>query len=778
MLAVIALGLAAGTAAAPWLPAWPASVACVPAACWLASRVPALVGRPLLGRLIIGLALLLPAAWWADHLAPRPGHDDVATLAPRRFVRVEGELVGVPGSGTAGWRGDLRVARAAGRPASGLLAVRFPPGAGRPAPGHRYAFAGRLARPAGARNPGGFDAAAYQARRGVFATLRAEASRDVGPAAGPVAAGRRALDALRLRLLTGLAPGLSPAHAALAGSLAIGAGAAPVDAAVADRFRDAGLSHLLAASGAQVALLGGLAIAFLRCVGASPGRAAAGAAPVLALYLALTGAPPGMMRATVMGAIGLVALATGRSSVPFSALWAAITLMVILDPTCVHDLGFQFSVLATYALLRLAAWQPGLALPGPGWAWAAALSPVACQVWVAPWQIAQFNVFPLAALPANWLAAPLTMAITPWALGVACLGQLAPPAAAAANWLTARGLDGLVAIAAGATSVPGQLLAVPAPGTCAVALAYAALACGLRRPRLALLCAAAALIAAHPPGRPAQLTLTVLDVGQGDAIALRTPGGTWVLVDGGPAGPWGDVGAAVVLPFLRRGGCRRLDLMVATHPHADHVGGLTAIARALPVQAAWEAGQAGDRGPATPLLAAWLAAGTPWRTAADQPTWTRDGVTVEALHRPGRAASVNDGSLVLRVAYGRFVALLAGDLEAPGEAALLSAAPARLRADVLKVGHHGSRGATSTAWLAAIRPQVAVISAGVANTHGHPHAAALTRLRAAGAEVFRTDQGGALTITTDGAEFEVASLSGGHSRHRVPDPRPSSEGGT
>ena len=761
MLGAIARGLVAGAALAPWLPAWPAMLLAPPLAAALARRL-----SPLASRLLVTLALVLPAAWWTAVRAPRPAPDDVATLAPRRVLRAEGELVGVPGGGATGWRADLRVHAAGGRPQGGLVAVRFPAGAPRPDPGRLYALSGRLARPSAARNPGGFDAAADAARRGVFATFRAEAAQGLGPAPGLAAAGRRAVDGVRRRLLGSLGTGLAPGHAALAGSLAIGAGAAPVAQATADRFRDAGLAHLLAASGAQVALLGGLALGLLRLLGASPGLAAAGAAPVLLLYLALTGAPPGMVRATIMGAIGLVAVASGRTAVPFSALWAAVAGMVLQDPTCVHDLGFQFSVLATYALLRLAAWQRETPLPGPGWAWAAALSPWACQIWVSPWQVAQFHVLPLAALPANWLAAPLAMALTPWGLAVAAVGLVAPRFAALANRLTALGLEGLGAIAATAAGIPGQLLVVPAPGPVALGLAYGALACGTTRPRLALTCAAAALVALHPPGPKPPLTVTFLDVGQGDAIAIRTPGGAWILVDGGLAGPWGDVGTAVVLPFLRRGGCREIALMVATHPHADHVGGLAAIARALPVREAWEAGpapgqatsRAADGGPVAPLLAAWLTAGTPWRTPPEPLVWSQDGVRLEALKRPGRAASVNDASLVLRLTYGRFVALLAGDLEQAGEAALLGAARERLRADVLKVGHHGSHGATSRRWLQAVRPAVAVISAGAANVHGHPHPLTLARLAAARARLRRTDQAGAITLRTDGARYAVTAM--------------------
>lgn len=707
------------------------------------------------------IALLLPLmAVYTTWRAPNPLVDDIARLAPRRYLTVTGDVLGPPAGGPGAYKAELSISD----PAPGRLAVNFPAAAPRPRPGDRWTLTGKLARPLPAQNPGGFDAAAYHARHDVFATLRAAEGRRQGPAPGLPAAARRALDGLRMRLVAGLGAGLTPGRAALAGSLALGTGAAPVPRAVADTFRDAGLAHLLAASGAQVALLGGLAYGGLRLAGLAPPWAAGASLPVLVLYLALTGAPPGMVRATVMGAIALMGLALGRKAIPFAALWATVAGMLVVEPGCARDLGFQFSVLATYALLRLASWQP--ALPGPAALWSGLLAPLAAWAWVAPWQVATFAVLPLAALPANWVVAPLILALTPWVLGVALVGCATPPLAALLNRVTDLALAGIEAIAASAAGVPGQLLQVPPPGWLVLLLAYGALASGFSRRGLGLATLAAAAWAAPipheafmpAPGRPGlgTLELTMLAVGQGDALVLRTPNNHWVLIDAGPAGAWGDAGEAIVLPYLRRAGCRRLDLVVATHPHADHIGGLPAIARALPINAAWEAGL--DEDHAQDLLATWLAAGVPWRTTAEPLATTIDGVSFTALRRPGAPASVNDASVVVRVAYGHASALLAGDLEAEGEAALL---PALAPADVLKVGHHGSRGASTTEWLAKLRPRLALISAGAGNVHGHPHAEALDRLREAGTQDVRTDQDGAAILRTEGEDWRYTTAVSG-----------------
>jgi competence protein ComEC len=258
----------------------------------------------------------------------------------------------------------------------------------------------------------------------------------------------------------------------------------------------------------------------------------------------------------------------------------------------------------------------------------------------------------------------------------------------------------------------------------------------------------------------------VLAVGQGDAIVIRTPGGETLVVDAGPAGGGSDAGARVVLPYLRRLGVRRLALAVASHPHMDHVGGLPALARALPIAEAWEAGASTEGTAARGLLASWLAAGIPWRTPASGPlVWRREGVELRGLQRRGRPASLNDASLVLALRHGATTMLLPGDLEEPGERALV-AGPEALAAQVLKVGHHGARGSSSAAWLAAVRPALAIVSVGAGSVHGHPHAEALARLTGTGAEVVRTDRHGAILLRSDGRHWRVTDARSGWARWR------------
>jgi hypothetical protein len=315
MLAALVLGLALGISLAPgvntvllsWFsktipvgaaPSWPtvsSEVLCVMA---LSAIATVLLGgtalaiwhrrsplAPLPLRLALTLMMVLPAMTWAIARAPSPGPLDVARLAPRRFIALKAVIVTPPARTEDGWRTRLAVTASSSFPIgkrTGLMDASLPNGP-RPGVGTLWAIAGHLDNPQGPRNPGESDRAARLARQSVFATFNAERARCLGSPRGWGAA--RALDALRMRLLTGLGSGLTPARSALLGSLVLGTGASPVDPTLADHFRSIGLSHLLAASGAQVGMLSAVGYAGALALGLTPAWAAALTLPGLILYL-------------------------------------------------------------------------------------------------------------------------------------------------------------------------------------------------------------------------------------------------------------------------------------------------------------------------------------------------------------------------------------------------------------------------------------------------------------------------------------------------------------
>ncbi|HZP84513.1 MAG TPA: ComEC/Rec2 family competence protein [Chthonomonadaceae bacterium] len=261
----------------------------------------------------------------------------------------------------------------------------------------------------------------------------------------------------------------------------------------------------------------------------------------------------------------------------------------------------------------------------------------------------------------------------------------------------------------------------------------------------------------HGPG---ELRVTFLDVGQGDAIVVESPSGKVLVVDTGGISHEGreDQGQRVVAPFLRYRGINRIDALVLTHPHADHIGGAATLLQRFPVGLLLDNGEETASPLMTQILQEAHARGVPYKAAHHgQELDCGDGVIARVL-APADAAlqgAANDASVVLRLEYGRTAFLLTGDAEAEEEAGMVrSGLP--LACDVLKVAHHGSRTSTTPAFLTAAHPRLAVISVGARNVYGHPSREVMERLRQNGVQVYRTDRNGAVTCLSDSVTVRVA----------------------
>jgi beta-lactamase superfamily II metal-dependent hydrolase len=265
----------------------------------------------------------------------------------------------------------------------------------------------------------------------------------------------------------------------------------------------------------------------------------------------------------------------------------------------------------------------------------------------------------------------------------------------------------------------------------------------------------------RPPGEIiGRLQIYALDVGQGDSLLIISPGGKHVLIDAGVPQAGDEVVAA-----LQKYGAQGLDLAVATHPHADHIGGMRRVLDQFPVQNFLDSGQ--DYASATyeRMIKALRDKGVRFIEAEKGQTFDLEaGVKLEVLNPQGRGQWItevrqggsveNANSVVLRLSYGDFAMLFTGDAEAETEAQMTDGGES-LRAQVLKVGHHGSRHATSREFLAAVRPQAAIISCGADNKYGHPSQPLLDRLRRDKVQVYRTDLQGEIAITSDGKGFQI-----------------------
>lgn len=543
-----------------------------------------------------------------------------------------------------------------------------------------------------------------------------------------------------------------------------------LDRELSDRFAKTGLVHLLAISGTHVALMGAVFVLLGRMARLSRARVAWLTIALVAAYLAVIGAPASATRSGIMLSLALLATVLQRPSARLPIVAAAALVILAVEPMAVLDIGFQLSfagVLGIILLRRAMLERVPAALtkhPAARWATESTVVSVAAFVTTAPIVAHHFGQVAPVSILANLPAVPLTSLALVGVGASAAVEPIFTPLARLVADGAGLALDLLTLVVDLAIRVPGGHAAVARPqwwlwAAAGLVFLLALDLAGRMRDRVrwavAGMAAAAAFLLLPLAGSAADggLEIAFIDVGQGDAVALRTPAGRWLLVDAGARDDGWDAGERRVLPFLRARGARRVEAMVLTHPHADHVGGAAAVMRALPVGRVIDPGMPMGTPVYLQTLRAAEERGIEWNLARQDRALHVDGVELlflwpvpDVLDAP---ADANDISAVVLVRYGGFSALLTGDAPAEVEALLAARYGPAIRAEVLKAGHHGSRTSSSGRFLDAVDPQLVVVSAGVRNDYGHPHAEVLVRLRARGIEVARTDLDGTVRVLVE-----------------------------
>lgn len=536
-----------------------------------------------------------------------------------------------------------------------------------------------------------------------------------------------------------------------------------------DRYASAGLIHMLSISGLHVAVIAAAMELLFQVARLSRRASLLGAFIATGVYVAVIGAPPPALRSAAMLGVSMASRLSQRPTSPWAA-WALGAFVPLVQPRIALDVGYQLSVLGMCALVAAGSlWRRHLAKRIDGWKGKLAreliTSIVACAV-TAPLVAWVFGRVSLIAPISNLVAAPIITLAQP----ILFLALLVSPAGAVARFVAQAVHPLLFAfdwVAWVAASTPGAAITVTTTIVTALLGAVAAIAlvvaCSSRfpaRPAITGLAALAAMTVfpALPIVRNDRVELHVLDVGQGDAILVRTNRGNWILLDAGPAWRGGDAGRSTVVPYiLRRGGS--LEAFVLSHPHTDHVGGAASVLTAMRPHAYWDAAFAGGSEAYIASLAAAKKQGIQWHRVHPGDSILVDGVSVSFL-APDSAWTVglrdpNLASTIAVVHYGTVRFLLVGDAERAEEDWLLAQHRDELRAQVLKVGHHGSSTSSSDAFLDAVHPGVAIISVGAGNMYGHPSNDVLHALSRVGAEVLRTDEAGTVIVRTDGIHIEI-----------------------
>jgi competence protein ComEC len=635
-------------------------------------------------------------------------------------------------------------------------------------PGERLRVRAVLRAPSALANPGGRDALRELSRQGIGATGRL--AHPALHARVPEREGWRPLlrlHAARARLDERLArtgPG-----GGLLRALALGERAG-LSASVQDAFTRLGLAHLLSVSGLHLALMAGLVFSLARAgLGRSAWLAArrdtrlpALAAAVLGavLYALLSGWQVPVRRSLLLVLALALAMGRGRRGGAGEPLAAASLAILAAEPQALFGASFQLSFAASAAL----ALAPRALAPAPARVAGRALlrlrealsSSATALAATSPLAALQLGSVAPIALLANLAAIPWTgVVLLPaslLAVGIAALPEPLRPALAlaAAERIAAASI---VAVEWAAAALP-TLEPRPPPAAAWLAaaslVALASLAAWGIAPRVLLCLASSALLALAPPAAtpPPPPRLVAFDVGQGDAWLIQGRRGA-LLVDAGPATPSGvDLGRRVVAPALAALGVKRLDLMVVTHADLDHRGGAGSLLERVPVEQLWlPYGARADPGFASLLEAAAARGVEVSERGAQAPALRAGDLWIEPLWPPEGEShgSRNRRSLVVRVTAGSHRILLPGDLDAEAETALI-ASGAALQADVLALAHHGSRTSSTPAFLAAVAPTLALVSAPCHGRFGMPHSEVLARVRSAAASLWWTGRDGALVV--------------------------------
>jgi competence protein ComEC len=527
-----------------------------------------------------------------------------------------------------------------------------------------------------------------------------------------------------------------------------------LDPAVAAAFRTTGMTHLLAVSGSNVAMIIGFVLLMCRWSRAGPTMSAVICGVALIGFVILVRPTPSVLRAAAMGSIGLIALATGRVRAAVPALATAVTVLIVYDPALATDIGFGLSTFATAGLLLIAPhWRDALLRRRvPRGAAEALAVPAAAQVACSPLIAGFSGTVSIIAVPANLVAIPAVPAATILGVGAAVVSPLWPSGAAFLAWLASWPARWLLVVAERGAAAPDAVAAWPSGvwGALALAAILGAVLIAARH-RTIRIVAVVALVAGAVgavPVRviaggwpPSDALYVMCDVGQGDGSVLPLGGGAAIVVDTGPE-------PTAIDGCLRRLGVDSVPLLVLTHFHEDHVGGLAGVLDGRRVGSIlvspFDDPAAGYRDVMRTAAADRIPVSVPTIGAVLTYGPVRLTVLGPVARVTGTRSDPNNNSLVLRVDEAGERMLLTGDAEIEEQTEVLATVgAAALKADVLKMPHHGS---AYQAWpfLAAADPAAVFVSVGVDNEYGLPSVAALDRLAGGGARVLRTDESGDL----------------------------------
>ncbi len=726
--------------------------------------------------LFAGLLVLLGALRSAQNLERAVDHFALFLPADRTLVEVEGLVSSDPER----IDGDCRivfdvlqlVVKDTVRAVSGRALIRFKAGTASPAYRDRMQLQIQLYQPGPPRNPGTFDYRDFLKRKGIDA-LGTVLKRS------QIIAHRHEKDdwwakivlPVRNLIRRAIEQNLSGGPAGLLKGVLLGAKHA-VPEEIKTTFAQTGVNHVLAVSGLHVGLIAGTVFFMLKILGIGRGITAALTICALIFYALITGLPPSVVRASTMGCVALLGIVGQRDIDGGNILGIAGLGLLIARPQDLFDVGFQLSFVATGGILIFYRPLRDLLPQKKGWYDTCVAGPlavsIAAQATTLPFIVAYFGLVSVIGLIANLIVVP----IIGIGVGLGLLTVLAfacwEPLATilnAANWLILSGAIKCAELMAEPEWAAFEVV-LPSWVIFAIYLVLIPLIHPTARRLWSTYCLIIALILANIGiwkniwQTESALEIYFLDVGQGDAIFCKYPNGRTLLVDGGIRTQYTDMGKRVILPFLKSQRIDHIDVVVGSHPHADHIGGLISVLEQVSVSHYLDAGQHVDSFTGKQLQEVVKTKGIRYQTVAAGDSLVGIGglvlhPTPAYVSASGSAPDgMNNGSVVIRIVHQGTSILLTGDIEHETDGDLMRWGH-RLRSDILKAAHHGSRTSSTPEFLAGVTPGIVAISCGINNKFRHPSPEVIQRLRDMGIQIWRTDHSGAITARIDRGHIDI-----------------------
>jgi len=633
---------------------------------------------------------------------------------------------------------------------------------------------GTLALPKEKRNPGGFDYRSYLVQKNISAILYINQE---GITEIPTWSGNNIKKIgllLRNRIINVIENCLPPQQAGLLNGMLIGYREG-LSENVEEAFRNAGLTHIMAVSGANVAFIAAPILFLLKKLHVSRNISCLITIICLIIFMSITGFEASVARAVTMACVILAGKIIKREPEIFTSISFAALVLLIYNPHMLFNVGFQLSFAATLSLvlfMKNAKYVLENKFRVPGLISDTLASTVTAQAGVLPITVYNFNMISLVSVVSNLLVVPLTGVVTILGMIMAVLGQFSLSLAQITGYVNCLILTLILYITKISSALPWSTVRVPSPKLWLIVLYYLLLVFFMKglfvvkHHRLKIsayvLVLAFFVTVVATCLLPWKLKIVFLDVGYGDAVFIRTAAGRTILVDGGERNEARnkDMGKQVIIPFLLHEGITELDMVVATHSHNDHTGGLCSVLEYFSVKRLILPGGREEE-EFKSLMDICRKKNIEVIHLFQEDLIRPDRNTVITVFNPSvrmgyQNSPLNNGSLVLKLCYGDVSVLLTGDIEKEAESFLLgSGVP--LGSDIIKAAHHGSDTSSTAEFIEAVGPKLAVISVG-RNHFGHPEDDVIKRFYNIGAKVYRTDINGAVLLTSDGKKIRLRGM--------------------